>query len=614
MGREYGKILIADLSDESHRTMQVPQEVLRKFIGGAGLAAYLYTLYTARDVPPLDPASPFIIMTGPLTGTPVLLSGRHGVAGRSPLTGFWGEASVGGHWGRELRKAGLDGMILRGKARRPVYLAIGDGRFEIRDAARLWGKDCFETDSLIKEEQGKGVQVCSIGPAGEKMVRFAGVFTDGSHARAAARCGLGALLGSKDVKAIVVQGDGEAPVIDAASLRERIKELAPALTGKLKGMSAFGTPGLVVPCEALGDLPIRNWSRGKWTEGAQKLSGQEMNEKYLKKQFFCAGCPVGCGRTVGGRIDPALEETGGPEYETLAMLGANCLIDDLPSVIRLNELVNRLGMDSIETGAIIAFAMELFEKGLIGRKELGGLELQWGDADAAERLIRMVAAREGFGDLLAQGLKVTAEKLGKMAYEYAVQVNNMALPGHDPRAYASLALTYSTSDHGPSHTSAFSHWFERSLIFPELGLNSVADRFQPEGKAGMVVKVQNVMSLWENLALCKFTFPGGVQLHDVGRWLKDVTGWELSIRDLIDVGERSFNLKRQLNVGWGMSRKNDTLPLRVVTHRVSDGGAGDHLPPFNIMLADYYKDRGWSEEGIPAEKTLKRLGIYLYGH
>jgi aldehyde:ferredoxin oxidoreductase len=609
VSREYGKILIVDLTGESQRTVQVEQEVLKKFVGGAGLAAYLYSRYVKGDVPPLDPASPFMIMAGPLTGTPVVLSGRHGVAGRSPLTGFWGEASVGGHWGRELRRAGLDGLVLLGKARRQVYLTISGGRLEVRDAAHLWGKDCFETDSLIKEEQGREVQVCSIGPAGEKMVRFAGVFTDGSHARAAARCGLGALMGSKNVKAVVVRGDGEVPAVDVSSLRERIKELTPSLTGRLKGMSVFGTPGLVVPCEAMGDLPIRNWSRGKWTEGAQKLSGQEMNEKYLKKQFFCAGCPVGCGRTVGGVIDPAPEETGGPEYETLAMLGSNCAIDDLSSVVKLNELVNRLGLDSIETGAVIAFCMELFEKGLIGKEDLGGFDLRWGDAQGAERLIRMVAGREGFGDLLALGIKAAAEKLGGTALEYAVQVNNMALPAHDPRAYASLALTYSTSDHGPSHTSSFSFWFERSLTFPELGIDSVADRFKSEGKAELVVKAQNLMNLWENLALCKFTVIGGVQLSDVGKWLKDVTGWDLAARDLLEVGERSFNLKRKLNVGWGMSRKDDTLPLRVITHRLSDGGAGDHLPPFNIMLADYYKLRGWSEEGIPLEETLKRLGV-----
>jgi aldehyde:ferredoxin oxidoreductase len=609
MGRRYGRVLIVDLGEQTSRTMEIEPEILKKYIGGPGLSAYLYTQFIQGDIPPLDPRSPFFIMTGPLTGTPISLSGRHGIAGRSPLTGFWGEASVGGHWGREFRRTGYDGMVLMGRSNKPTYLSIMDGKLEFRDAAHLWGKDCFETDSLLKKDCGEKAQVCSIGPAAEKLVRFAGVFTDGPHARTAARCGLGALMGSKNVKAVVVQGKEEIPIENIDSLRAGMKDLAQNLTGKLKGLSTFGTPGLVVPCEAVGDLPVRNWSKGKWTEEAQKISGQEMNEKFLKKAFFCAGCPVGCGRTVKGIIDPSLEETGGAEYETLAMLGSNCLIDSLPAILRLNELTNRLGIDSIETGALVAFSMELFEKGLIGPRELGSLSLNWGDAEGAETLIRMIAAREGFGDLLAEGMRVAAEKIGGMAIEYAIQSNNMALPAHDPRAYASLALGYSTSDHGPSHTDSFGFWFERGTIFPEIGIDKVMDRFQSEGKAEKVMKIQNVMNLWENLALCKFTVIGGVQLHHISGWLKDVCGWDLSVQELIDIGERCFNLKRKLSVGWGASRKNDTLPLRVITHRVSDGGAGNHLPPFNIMLADYYENRGWNREGIPTEETLKRLQI-----
>jgi len=271
--------------------------------------------------------------------------------------------------------------------------------------------------------------------------------------------------------------------------------------------------------------------------------------------------------------------------------------------------VNRLGMDTIETGAVVAFCMELAEKGLIGRAELGPLDLKWGNVQAAEGLIRMIASRQGFGDLLADGIKVAMEKIGGTALEYGIQSNNMALPAHDPRAYASLALTYATSDHGPSHTESFSFWFERGSTFPEIGIEKVMDRFQSEGKAELVVKAQNVMNLWENLALCKFTVIGGVQLQHISMWLKDICGWGLSVQNLIEVGERCFNLKRKLGVGWGISRKNDMLPLRVITHRVDDGGCGKHLPPFNILLADYYEKRGWTKEGIPMVETYRRLGI-----
>jgi aldehyde:ferredoxin oxidoreductase len=263
----------------------------------------------------------------------------------------------------------------------------------------------------------------------------------------------------------------------------------------------------------------------------------------------------------------------------------------------------------METGAEVAFCMELHEKGLVGPKELGELDLKWGNASATEALIRMIANREGFGDVLAEGLQVTAGKIGGMASEYAIQINNMALPAHDPRAYASLALTYATSARGPCHSSAFTFWFERASTFPELGIDKVLDRFQSEGKPEMVVNVQNAMTVWENLTMCKFSVLGGVQLKDISHCLKDVTGWDFSIQDLLEIGERCINLKRKLNAGWGLSRKNDTLPLRVLTHRVSDGGAGRHLPPLNIMLADYYEKRGWSKEGIPLEETLRRLQI-----
>ena len=311
MSRKYGKILVVNLGDRNSRPMEIAPEVLKKYIGGAGLSAYLYSQFAKGDIPPLDPASPFFVMTGPFTGTPVVLSGRHGVAGRSPLTGFWGESSVGGHWGRESVRAGYDGLVLLGAADKPVYLVLKDGQLQFKDAAHLWGKDCFETDQILKKEWGDKVQVTSIGPAGEKMVRFAAVNTDGPHARVSGRCGLGALMGSKKVKAILVQGAEEVPIADIESLRASVKDLVPSLNGKLKGLSTFGTPGLVVPCEAIGDLPVRNWGQGRWTEGAKKLSGQELSEKFLKKQFFCAGCTVGCGRTVGGVMDPAWKKRAG---------------------------------------------------------------------------------------------------------------------------------------------------------------------------------------------------------------------------------------------------------------------------------------------------------------
>lgn len=609
MSREFGRILIIDLTDRTSRIWSLEAEPCRRFIGGAGLAAYVFQQLAPEPVAPLDPANPFIALTGPLTGTAALLSGRHSFAGRSPQTGFWGEASVGGHWGRELRRAGFDGLAILGRSEEPVYLYLNDGRLEIRNAGHLWGLDTFQTDQALKAELGDKVQTCVIGPAGENLVKFSGLFTDGVHARTAARCGLGALLGSKRVKGIAVRGTGEPPLREPEALKESAKALLADFTGRLKGMSEFGTPGLVGPCESIGDLPINNWRQGRWTEGAKRIGGQELKENYLKKKFFCAGCVVGCGRTVAGVLDPLLQETGGPEYETLGMLGSNCLIDSMPALLRLNELCNRLGLDTIDAGAVVAFAMELRERGLIGPAELGSLDLKWGDGRAAEALIGMIGRREGFGDVLAEGLGSAAAQVGGLAEECAVQAHNMALPAHDPRAYSSIALGYATSSRGPCHVNAFSHMFERATTFPEIGVEAVLDRFAAQGKAEMVVGAQHVMYLWDSLAMCKFNIFGGVRLHLVGQWIEQATGWDVDVAELLEAAERIFNLKRMLNIGWGWSRKDDRLPLRVLTLRTSDGGAGDHLPPFNVMLADYYKIRGWTEEGLPRPETLRRLDL-----
>ena len=602
-------MLKVDLSKRTSKVFMVDEGTQKRFIGGAGLAAHLYSEWIKDIVDPLAPESPFIAMTGPLTGTSAALSGRHGFAGRSPLTGFWGHASVGGHWGEGLRHAGFDGLIIIGRADRPTYLHLENGKIQFNDATHLWGLDTFETDAALKNQLGEKVQISCIGPAGENLVRFAGIFSDGAHARTAARCGLGALMGSKNLKAITVRGNQPLPVKHPDLLKKSVKKILPDLAEKMKSLSQFGTPGLVGPCEAIGDLPIKNWSMGRWHEGAKKIGAQALNATYLKKRYHCAGCVVGCGRIIGGAFDNSPEEVGGPEYETLALLGSNCLIDDLAAIIRMNELVNRLGMDSIETGAVIAFCMELYEKGIIGEKELGPIDLKWGNGKAAEALIKLIANREKLGAVLAEGMKSAAENIGGMAIEYAIQSNNMALPGHDPRAYSSIALGYATSSRGPCHVDAFSHIFERAATFPDVGIDNVLDRFEHTGKAKMVIASQRVMHLWENLALCKFNIFGGVRLNEISEWLSLVLGYDMPAKDLIQIADRSFTLKRIMNIKWGWSGKNDTLPRRVITHRTSDGGAGDHLPPLNIMLADYYKERGWNNEGIPEENTLKQLGL-----
>jgi aldehyde:ferredoxin oxidoreductase len=605
MEQIFGNLLHINLTTHKIEKIREKEEIFRDYIGGSGYGAYLIC-QNSTDLPdPLDPKSPLLFMTGPITGTPVPTSGRHTVIARSPLTGIWGEASVGGHWGRELRRAGYDGVVVEGKSEKPVYIWISTEGVEIRDAAHVWGMECQETDSLLRKETDGNAVVSTIGPAGENLVPMAGIFTDGEHARTAARCGLGAVAGSKGLKAIVVRGKGKIPVRRPDALQESIKGLIKSSQERTKGLSLFGTPGLVIPCEQIGDMPIRNWRQGSWPKGAETISGQKLKETFLKGQFRCAGCPIGCGRVV--ELDGI--SMAGPEYETLGIFGGSCLIDNLEAICRLNRLCNQMGLDTIETGAMVAFAMELYEQGILSKTDADGLDLTWGNWQAAMELVRKIGRKEGLGAFLGRGLKETSQHLGGLASEFALHVKGMAPPAHDPRAYNSVALGYATSNRGACHLQGFTHIFERNIFFKEWGYDKPLDRFGVEKKGELVAKSQDLMALFDSLALCKFSIFGGVTPSILTEWLNYVTGWDIGIEELSRCGERIFNLKRLYNVRLGISRKDDRLPDRLLTHRRKEGGAAQNLPPLHIMLSDYYEYRGWNEFGIPRSDKLESLRI-----
>ncbi|NWF92095.1 MAG: aldehyde ferredoxin oxidoreductase family protein [Syntrophaceae bacterium] len=606
-----GRLLYVDLSNSRVRVEDLNEEWARQFVGGSGLGAkFLYEMSDERTSP-LAPENPLIFMTGPFTGTSVPLSGRHAVVCRSPLTGIFGESDVGGSWGANLKRAGFDGIIITGRSEKPVYLWLHDGRWEIRDASHLWGKDTYEIDPVLRGETHEKAVVSTIGQAGENLVPLAAILTDGKDARAAGRCGMGAVMGSKNLKAIVVYGTGNVSVHDPESVARLPKEFAPLINKNAENFRKYGTSGGLSAFEAMGTLPLQNWKFvGRWEESAEKINGFTMSETVLTGRYYCDACILGCGRKVKVEKGPYAGVDGaGPEYETLALLGSSCLVDDLEALCFANELCNRFGLDTISTGGAIAFGMEAYEKGLIDREDTGGIELRWGSAEALIGMIKMIAQKKGAGEILGKGVKKASEEIGKNSVEFAMHVKGLELPAHDPRGYNAGAVAFATSARGACHLSGLSHTFERVLKAPEIGIPEPLDRFKVEGKAALAAKTQNVMGMMDSLKLCKFILFGGVTLTDIVKWYRDVTGAEMTIEEFMKTGDRIFNLKRLYNVRLGISRKDDFLPFRSLTFKRIGKGLTPNLPPLGQMLGEYYEYRGWSEEGIPTPEKLRELGL-----
>jgi len=606
-----GNVLHLDLTHSKARVEDLKEEWASQFIGGSGLGTkFLYEMTDGRTNP-LGSENPLIFMTGPFTGTSVPLSGRHAVVSRSPLTGIFGESDIGGTWGANLKKAGFDGIIVTGKSEKPISLWVHDGRWEIRDASRLWGKDTYEIDPLLKSETHEKAVVCAIGQAGENQVLISSIMTDGRDGRAAGRCGMGAVMGSKNLKAIVVYGTGNVPLYDAKSVGKLPKEYSQRIIEKGENFKKYGTAGALSTFEAMGTLPIENWKfTGRWEESAEKINGFTMTETVLTGRYYCDACLLGCGRRIKVEKGPyAGVEGAGPEYETLALLGSSCLIDDLEALCFANELCNRFGLDTISTGGVIAFSMEAYEKGLIDKEDTGGVELRWGNAEALIEMIKMIAQKKGFGELLGKGIKKASEEIGKNSSEFAMHIKGLEIPAHDPRGYNAGGVGFATSSRGACHLAGLSHTFERVLKAPEIGIPEPLDRFQVEGKGVLAAKTQNLMGMMDSLKLCKFILFAGVTISDIVKWYEYVTGKEMTIDEFIKTGERIFNLKRLYNVRLGISRKDDFLPLRFLTLKRVGKALTPNLPPFGQMLSEYYEYRGWSEEGIPTAEKLRELGL-----
>jgi aldehyde:ferredoxin oxidoreductase len=610
LGGFVGKVLSVDLTTQkiSHEIFE--EEVLRKYIGGSGLGAKILYERTSEKTDPLSPENVLIFMTGPFAGTMVPTSGRHEIITKSPLTGIYAESDAGGNFGINLKKSGYDGVVFEGCSKSPSYLFISNGQVSLIDAKEIWGLDTHATDAFLKEKYGKQVHISCIGPAGEKKVLISGISHDGQDSRLAARAGVGAVMGSKNLKAIVVQGTDKVAINNREALIEKLKKRIPEIREKTQGLTSFGTAVGVVSAEATGDMPLKNWKQGNW-DSAEQISGQYMAQTILRKNYRCGSCPIGCGRDIEFEYGEHGTITGaGPEYETIAMFGGSCLIDDLEAISYMNTLCNKLGLDTISTGSVIAFTMELYENGLLSKNELDGIDVTWGNVEATIQLIEKIGHSEGIGKLLGKGVRKISEIVGGNSAEYAIHVKGLELPGHDPRAFNSMAVGYATSNRGACHVQGGSYFFEKSVIMPELGYNKPLDRLGTEGKGKLNVDSQNIMSLMDSLKLCKFILYGGATLTDILEWINDVVGWEMTLDELMEAGNRIFNLKRMYNVRCGISKKDDTLPERILKQPRNDTGTGNNLPPLEKMLNEYYEHRGWDFEGIPKNETITNLGLF----
>lgn len=613
----WGRVLEVDLARGRLAEQRLPEPWLRDHLGGRGLAArVLWERVGQRDPDPLGPENVLVFAAGPLVGLAMPGSGRHCVAARSPLSGLYGEAYAGGFWGSELKYAGWDGLVVTGRSEEPVYLSITDpggpdapGRGELHPAGQLWGKPVSEAEEALVERWPKA-RVCGIGPAGERGVRFACIVNDRN--RAAGRTGLGAVMGSKNLKAIAVRGSpkNQPPVDDEPRFRAARKAYVASLMDEsTKEFGLYGTPGGVGYLDEFGILPTRYWAQGSW-EHAGKVSGETQNATILVGRDNCTACHVRCKRVVETSFEGEKvgRKHGGPEYETIAAFATLQVIPDLSYVAACNKWCNEYGMDTISCGATIAFAMAARERGFL--REGPG----FGDARGALALLHDIAHRRGQGELLAEGTWRAAERLGCPGL--AATVKGVELPMHEARGKKGLGLSYAVSPRGANHMEGMhDDELEKANRAPDLGVTQAMSRFQADADKARAVKVfEDARSFVNSLVLCAFTVNHTGRHYNLGH-IRDMvsaaTGEEVDRDAMLRIGERNFALARMLSVRWGLRPEQDTLPKAILTEALSFGKRHEALAPEQLeaMKRAYYEERGWGADGAPTSTTMQRLGL-----
>ncbi len=607
-----GKLLRVNLSNGKISVEALNMEWACKYLGCQGLGVkYLYE-ELAPGIDPLGPDSKIVLLTGPLTGTIAPCSPKYTLIFKSPLTHILYDSTAGGYFGPELKFAGYDGIIIEGKAPKPVYLLIRDERVEIQDAGQIWGKDVFSTTDMIKEWWGEDLRVVTIGPAGENLVKFACAITE--YSRANGRGGGGAVFGAKNLKAIGVKGSGSVSVAHPKALFEDSKRLMIVSLVENPEQVVFtgwkggaGTISIMDWTNGYGCLPTRNFSAGTF-EGKEKIDGKAVR-KITKKDKACFSCPMGCSHHI--KIEEGEYkglEVGSLEYESVTMLGSNCGIDDLPAITKMDEICNNLGMDTISAGNVIAWAMDCYERGLFTKKETDRLPLDFGNKESAVLLLEKISRREGIGDILAEGVARASRKVGKGSEVFAMHVKGLEIPAYDPRVAIGMGLAYAISPPGATHTRAFpisgalfGGWW--------IGAEPVKlDPRRPENFAQVCVQQQHWQAYRFSTGHCDFGLlepPWGLP-----QLLKDCTGWP-EVTDWQKIGERIINIYRLFSIREGITRKDDTLPPAFFKNPISGPVEGAVISPedFEFMLNDYYNLRGWDSEGRPTPEKLKELDI-----
>jgi len=601
-----GRILRIDLSTGKTKVSPLSVEYAKKYIGGIGLGMALLLENSEPGVDPLSPENPLILTTGPFSGTMAPTGGNgHAFVAKSPLTNGVGEAKSHGFFGSELKRAGYDAVIFENKAEKPVYVWIDDDSVQLMDAKHLWGKSPKETEDAIREDLGDYyIRVASIGLAGEKLARVAAIINDTT--RAAGRTGMGAVMGLKNLKAIAVRGTKDVSVAKPEEFMEFVKMMHERMKGPATvKYRTLGTPLNVLVHNSLGALPTRNFTNAVF-EGVEKVSGEYLNEHFVVKINGCSSCAMRCEHIAVVPEGPYKGTTTRVEYEPLWSFGPHCGVDRMDAILKAMELCNYYGLDSLSTGNIVGFAMDCYEHGILTKEDTDGLELEFGNAEAMVELVHKIGKREGIGDILAEGVKRAAEKIGKGAEKFANHIKGLEMTGYDIRGLKTAALGYAVSFRGADHNRHGAYG---------LDLKGTVDRFKVEkGRAKLVIDLENLYTIIDSLIICKFsrgTYYEGFK--DLAKYYTLVTGIEMTPEELERTGERINNLGRLFNIREGFTRKDDHLPPKIMSTPIPDDtvSKGSYITQeeLDLVLDDYYATRGWTKEGVPTLEKLKELGL-----
>jgi len=605
-----GKILRVDLTHRRVSEEPLPRGDASLLLGGCGLATKYLFQELKPGVDPLGPENKIIFMSGPLTGTLSPSSGKYNAVTKSPLTGLWCQSGSGGKWGRELKRSGFDGIIIEGASEEPVYLIINNGKVTFNDASGLWGKNVFDTTTILQQQLGKDFCIACIGTGGENLVKYAAIMNE--RHRALGRGGFGAVMGSKKLKAIAVKGEMKIPIFDQAAFKAAAKVASDFISESLLKITleTYGTPMVLDLVNVKGGLPTRNWQSGVCTY-ADKINAPAINEKILVGRKACYACPIACGRLVDIKTGKYATKGEGPEYESIGTFGSMCDISDIEAITYAHILCNDLGLDTVSAGSTIAFAMECYEKGILNKKSTGGKEILFGDADTMVDLVRSIAAREGIGDLLAEGTRRMAAQLGHGSERFAMNVKGMELPAYDCRATKITGLAYVTANRGGDHITAYVQG-PTFLDIPFLIVeeNTIEDVTKENPLEAKVVKdMEDALTTFDALGVCKF-MGMALMAEDILSVINAATGWDLDVAGFRQAGERIFNLARAFNVREGLRRKDDTLPKRLLEDPLPDGPAAGLTVDLDPLLDAYYEFRGWDRQtGIPTREKLRELEL-----